>query len=118
MGKVVNNDQDVIDSRDVIEYFRNFDAHDHMTLEEQTEYEMLASLVEQGESSCSDWEYGASLIRDSYFHEYAQQFAEDIGAVSGSEKWPLNCIDWDQAAKDLQMDYTSIDFGGVTYWVR
>ena len=27
-------------------------------------------------------------------------------------------IDWAQAAHELQMDYTSVDFDGVTYWIR
>ena len=28
------------------------------------------------------------------------------------------CIDWDRAAEDLKMDYSAIDFDGVTYYVR
>jgi hypothetical protein len=64
-----------------------------------------------------DW-YPISLIRDSYFKDYAQEMAEDIGAINANAGWPNNCIDWDQAARELQMYYTSVDFDGVTYWVR
>ena len=32
--------------------------------------------------------------------------------------WPFNCIDWEKAAEELQQDYMSIDFDGVTYWMR
>lgn len=65
-----------------------------------------------------DWLYGAQLIRDSYFTEYAQELADDIGAINSDAGWPNSCIDWDQAARELKQDYTSIAFDGVTYWVR
>lgn len=64
-----------------------------------------------------DW-YPGSFIRDSHFKDYAQELAEDIGAIKGDETWPANCIDWDKAAHQLQMDYTSGEFDGVTYWAR
>jgi len=65
-----------------------------------------------------DWQYGASLIKDSYFTDYAQQLAEDIGAVDKDAPWPNNHIDWDAAVKELQQDYTEITVDGDTYWVR
>ena len=44
--------------------------------------------------------------------------AEDIGALQHATGWPANCIDWDEAARQLQMDYSAIDFDGVIYWIR
>lgn len=38
--------------------------------------------------------------------DFAQDMAEQTGAVDRDAKWPLYCIDWEQAAKDLMMDYT------------
>jgi hypothetical protein len=64
-----------------------------------------------------DW-YPSLLIRESYFTHYAQELADDIGAIPEGMQWPLTCIDWDQAARELRMDYTSVDFSGVTYWTR
>jgi hypothetical protein len=58
------------------------------------------------------------LIRESYFTEYAQQMAEDIGAISKDSAWPACHIDWDEAADALKIDYTSVDFDGVTYYYR
>ena len=26
--------------------------------------------------------------------------------------------DWERATRELQMDYTEVDFDGVTYWIR
>jgi antirestriction protein len=49
---------------------------------------------------------------------YAQDFAEDIGAIDRNAGWPLGCIDWEAAADELKSDYSSIEFDGVTYWVR
>ena len=113
----VDNSMDVIDSRSVIEYFRDLNAHDHGTDEEREEYEMLRRLVEQGKT-LEEWKYGVSLIRDSYFTEYAEECAYDAGAIDRNPQWPLDCIDWKQAARVFRMDFTSLDFGGVTYWAR
>ena len=49
---------------------------------------------------------------------YARQLAEDIGAVNPDALWPYNYIDWEAAADDLKQDYASIEFDGVTYWMR
>lgn len=89
----------------------------HLMYDEATEYKALKELEEQAEGY-SDWKYGATLIRESYFTDYAQQLAEDIGAVNADATWPNNCIDWDQAARELEQDYTQVDFDGVTYLVR
>ena len=64
-----------------------------------------------------DW-YPVQLIAESYFQEYAQDLAEDCGMVDTNARWPMNCIDWEQAARELQMDYSSIEICDVTYWYR
>ena len=81
------------------------------------ELDTLQALAEEGEGS-PDWSHGESLIRDSYFEEYAMDFAEEIGAVDSGACWPNTCIDWKQAAEELQQDYFSVDFDGVDYWIR
>lgn len=81
------------------------------------ELRVLKELADQGEGY-GDWNHGETLIRDSYFETYAQQFAEDIGALEGCDKWPATCIDWERAARELQQDYTSIEYDGETYWMR
>jgi hypothetical protein len=86
--------------------------------DEAEELAALEALAKEAEGYCSDWDSGAQLIRDSYFEDYAQELADDIGAIDSDAKWPLNCIDWTQAARELQQDYTSVEFGDVTYWVR
>jgi chromosome segregation ATPase len=81
------------------------------------EYNSLKSLIEEASDS-PDWFYGETLIKDSYFETYAQEFAEDIGAIEKSSQWPNYCIDWEWAAKELQIDYFTVNFDGETYWIR
>lgn len=141
----INNAQNVLDSRDVIARLEDLqaeranlvetlaDANDPTSLAELRE-EAKANLTEWDEENgaeltalkelaaegegCSDWNHGETLIRDSYFETYAEELAADIGALDPKAGWPLSYIDWEAAADALKMDYTAIDFDGVTYWVR
>lgn len=115
--------QDIFDSRDVIDLIAELEAE----TEGLEKYEapmsyaylrFLTELNEAGQDSTVDWQYGATVIRDSYFTEYAQVLAEDIAAIPDNVGWPLNCIDWQRAARELQMDYTPIEWVGLTFWVR
>lgn len=92
------------------------DAVREEDFDEWDELQALKQLAEQGESS-RDWRYGETLIRDSYFEEYAQQLAEDIGAIDRNANWPLGHIDWEAAAEALKQDYMEVDFSGVTYYI-
>ena len=38
--------------------------------------------------------------------------------VNRQATWPNNHLDWKAAAEELQLDYTEVDFDGVTYWTR
>jgi hypothetical protein len=123
--KEISNSDDIIDSRDVIariEELHDIATDESLDSDERThannELAVLQALQEEAEGYAPDWKHGAALIRDSYFKEYAQELADDIGAINSEATWPNNCIDWDRAARELQMDYTSVEFDGVTYWVR
>ncbi len=117
------NTDDVIDSRDVIERIEELEAEleeasrDEANNNDIEELTILKTLAEEGENS-PDWPHGEALIRDTYFQEYAQELAEDCGMVTDGANWPNNCIDWEQAARELQMDYMNVEFDGVEYWIR
>lgn len=91
--------------------------------EESAELQTLVAFLDEckgrggDEQWRGDW-YPVTAIRESYFVNYAQELAEDIGAIPKDAQWPCTCIDWEQAARELQMDYTGADFDGVTYYVR
>lgn len=78
---------------------------------------ILLDLQEQAKDS-PDWEYGVPLVRDSYFEEFARDEADDLGLLDKDSRWPYTCIDWQEAAEELQQDYFSVEFDGVTYWIR
>jgi exoribonuclease II len=110
--------EDVIYSRDLNARIEWLESNDDKDDDEKAELAALVALKAEAEGYSSDWQYGATLIRDSYFRDYAQELAEDIGAIDHNAQWPNACIDWDQAARELQMDYSAIEFDGITYWVR
>lgn len=58
------------------------------------------------------------MIAARDFEEYAQELAEDIGAIPADSQWPVYCIDWERAARELAMDYSLCRFDGTDYYVR
>ena len=125
MNRRPTNTDDLIDSRDVIAAIEEMRAEltddDGMYLptagtDEIDTLDALIALASQGEDNSEDWQYGATLIRDSYFLEYTQELAEECYTLL--DTWPFRCIDWHEAAAELQTDYSSVEFDGVTYWVR
>lgn len=59
-----------------------------------------------------------TAIADSYFEEYAQQLAEDIGAIKSDAGWPLMHIDWEAAANALKVDYTEVTLRSTEFQIR
>jgi len=126
-SKEITNSEDVIGSRDVIERIEYLESErdglegealaEWNESDKANELKELQALADEASGS-PDWTYGEALIRDSYFKRYAQELADDIGAVPDNLSWPCMCIDWEQAARELQMDYMSVDFDGITYWIR
>ena len=88
-------------------------AKDDFGPEEQEELEELENL----ESEISDFRHGETMIPESEFEDYARQLAEDIGAIPDDLAWPCTCIDWEQAAKELEQDYTTVTYQGEDYLV-
>ena len=123
----IDEHEDILDVRDIIarvEFLESADDVDQDAgSEDQQELAQLWAVLEQckgyggDEQWRGDW-YPITLIRDDYFTEYAQELAEDIGAISPQATWPLNCIDWERAARELQMDYSTVEYNDVTYWYR
>lgn len=109
---------DVFDSRDVIERIEALQTNNDdnsITVAERDELDALLAFAAEGESA-PDWRYGVTFIRDTYFGDYARELAEETGAINANASWPLYAIDWERAARDLQMDYTNYELCDVTYW--
>ena len=39
--------------------------------------------------------------------DFAQELADSCGMVPDDLSWPVNCIDWERAARDLMFDYNA-----------
>jgi hypothetical protein len=131
MTRTIDNAEDVIDSRDVIERIETIremlpqsglDAWTSSIDEEQetelrSELASLEKLAKQGEDYASDWEHGETLIRYSYFTEYVREMLEDCGDIPKNIPHYIE-IDWEATARNVMVDYTHIDFDGVTYLIR
>lgn len=142
MRRDLDNSADIIDSRDVIARIEEIetelrDAHegegskadfdvwlsdmadnDQGTLQEAAqELFALRDLVKEAEGYAGDWLHGATLIRHSYFVEYCQDMLSDLGDLP-REIPSYVVIDWEATADNLKVDYTTVDFDGVEYYIR
>ena len=51
--------------------------------------------------------------------DFAQELAEELyGDAPRGAGWPFSCIDWERAARELMMDYTSTRYNGKLYIFR
>lgn len=107
-----NADQDEIDASEGAQTA----AREALTDWDTDNGEELNALKDFIDEGSDEWRHGETLIRETYFEDYARELAEEIGALENCDKWPATCIDWEQAAKELRMDYTGADFDGVTYY--
>jgi hypothetical protein len=136
------NMDDVIDSRDVIARIWELegelrdleDAADEAANDTVRCAEIMADIMAEIMAEISDWKSqngeeltalrafaadvdGEMLIRESYWPTYAQELVEDVGDLPrGIPSYIV--IDWAATADNLKVDYTEVDFDGVTYLVR
>lgn len=129
MAREISNSDDIIDSRDVIARIEELqaekDGSDNLDMdwgEIDAEMATLTAFMEEmkgrggDEQWRGDW-YPVTIIRDSYFEDYARELLEDCGDLPKDLPHYIE-IDWQATARNIRMDYTSVEFDGVTYWVR
>ena len=135
------NGDDIIDSRELAELLAEM-ASDRVDLEDVVndaeddeakaeaeaalaewdddhgeEYEALKAFCEEAEQYCDGWSSGVQLILEEHWTEYAEQLTEDLGAIPrGLPEWVV--VDWEATADNLKADYTAVEWGAYTYWVR
>lgn len=122
---------DTIDVRDIIARVEELDpeySDIKLTDDEAEELAELRAILNElkgyggDEQWRGDW-YPVTLVRDSYFCIYAEQLARDCGytdqAAEEATKNPLLAyIDWEAWARDVRMDYASVEIDDITYWYR
>lgn len=85
---------------------------DDWKTENDVELKELAEIVK----GLYDGDEDEQLVADEDFAQHARDVAEDLYNIE--PHWPFSHIDWDKAADDLKLDYTSFEFEGTTYWYR
>jgi hypothetical protein len=112
---------DRIDSRDLIqeadELRARLDDPEAEPLDDE-ERATLTAIDELADAGIEDWQYGAQLIPEDDFEDFARELAEETGLIDESATWPHTCIDWERAATELSTDYTTVEYLGTTYYVR
>jgi hypothetical protein len=85
--------------------------------EDAAELAALGSVEKQGEGYAADWHHGETLIHDDYFTRYAMELLADCGELPKDLPWYV-VVDEEATARNIQADYSAIDFDGETYWIR
>ena len=120
-----DSNEDMLDLRDLVKELDDLRGLEDMADEDdRSELERLESIEAALKSDLGTDDLAGyaedepTLIRDSYFEEYAQELADDIGAIDKDARWPLTHIDWEAAARELKYDYSAVDIEDVRYWIR
>ena len=116
MNKTTNYEtEQVFDSRDVEERIKELEEQEQLDEEEQQELKELNELKEE----CLNygWEYGITFIRESYFEEYAEELFDEC-YIHNIPDFTKNYIDYQKFASDLEMDYSEVEFRGITFFWR
>jgi hypothetical protein len=111
----------IIDTRELVEELDDLETEDDDDLDDDdiARRDNLRELLDDVQGYAGDSvRDGVTLIPEDGFEDHARELAEDIGAIPDNASWPLTCIDWEAAARDLQTDYTSCELDGVTYYYR
>ncbi len=94
-------------------------AEAEFSKDEADELKALESLKDDiGERGGKINDEAGPFVHESDFEDHARELADDIGAIPSDANWPCNCIDWEKAADELKMDYSSVEWNGVTYLYR
>jgi hypothetical protein len=132
-----DNSDDVIDSRDIIERITELESELADFLEETEEDEdgvevvvndeddfddiaelrTLRELRDEVDGYASDWKYGVTLIRRTYWVEYVEEMLKDIGDLPRDIPSYIE-IDWEATASNIEQDYSTVDFDGEEYLYR
>lgn len=119
----VDNTEDRIDSRHVIELIEDLEyevTEDTITREDMRDLDTLRALASKGEEYAEDWEHGATLIRFNHFTDYIKEFVSETDGetLENMPEFLRDAIDWEVVAETLMDDYTELDYEGVTYYTR
>jgi len=84
-------------------------------IDNEEEYDLIVAFKrEMG----SNWKEDLEFIPDRQFQDYTYELGMQFIPRGIQERWPVSCIDWDRAAKELQTEFSAVEFRGETYWYQ
>ena len=114
MNDITNSD-DVIDSRDILDYIEKYEDDADFKDEVKALQSIVKQYCDNYTEGLKDLEFGVFFIRDSYFEDYMWDFFLEVNHIDEA----LHCyIDIEAFARDQQYNYSYIDFDGETYWYQ
>jgi hypothetical protein len=122
MAKKITKHDDIIDIRDVIARFEELSAIRDKNiaaicaLREKGEFGESLTIARRAHDDWANGDEGGEFFT-------LQALLEAAKGNGGDEQWrgdwyPVTLIRWDQAARELLMDYTTISFDGIDYHCR
>ena len=112
MTKRPTNTDDVIDSRDILNYI---EEHSETYEEVQDLQKIINQYCDAYKEGLEDLRFGVFFIKDDYFEDYMWDYFLECNQVDEA----LECyIDIEAFARDQQYEYDWVDFDGEQYWYR
>jgi len=112
MTNIITNNDDVIDSRDILDYIKKHEDNEDFKEEVEALQKVVKEYCNNYKDGLADLEFGVFFIRDDYFEDYMWDYFLEFNQIDEA----LECyIDIEAFARDQQYYYNSIDFDGETY---
>ena len=109
------NSDDVIDSRDILDYIWEHEDNEDFKEEVEALQKVVDEYCNEYDEGLKDLEFGVFFIKDDYFEDYMWDYFLEFNQVDEA----LECyIDIESFARDQQNDYDWVDFDGEQYWYR
>ena len=114
MNDITNSD-DVIDSRDILDYIEKYEDDKDFKDVVKALQSIVKQYCDNYDEGLKDLEFGVFFIRDSYFEDYMWDFFLEVNQIDEA----LECyIDIEAFARDQQYNYDTVDFDGIEYWYQ
>ena len=108
-----NNSDDVIDSRDILDYIEKHEDDEDFKEEVEALQKVVNQYCDNYKEGLKDLEFGVTFIKDDYFEDYMWDYFLDFANIDESlERY----IDIEAFARDQQYGYDWVDFDGEQYW--
>ena len=92
------------------------DSFKDLYSDELEQIEQINDLEE--EINNGEFDFDTTLIDESDFKEYCEDFVKDCYSLSELPQLIENNIDWEGVAEDMKQDYSEVTFRNTTYLYR